>query len=77
MLASTVQFSKYGRAHLPPAPTYVRSVELQVVRLDSVVRVARLSTCLKVWRKRPIPQDPTVCLVVMFFRGIVPALGRT
>ena len=27
--------------------------------------------------KRPIPQDPTVCLVVMFFRGMVPALGRT
>ena len=29
------------------------------------------------WGLRPIPQDPTVCLVVMFFRGIVPARGRT
>jgi hypothetical protein len=63
MLASTVQFSRYGRAHLYLAPTSstLSKQRSEAVHPDPVVRpVSHISTDLRLGVS-PSPQDPTVC----------------
>ena len=67
MLASTVQFSRYGQSHLPLAPAPQRCITARVgwfIQIQwSVQPVSRLFSRLPGLRLsfRPSPQDPTTC----------------
>ena len=77
MLASTVQFSRYGRAHNLPAPTPRGAVHpVIVVRHAEATRRSRTGPRSGF---RPFPQDPTACLArrrPVRFRSTREVLGR-